>query len=382
MAGDIIFPASGGPLPGFELEPLPEPSGQPGLYSRSGLKTITGTRMNPLARKLWYERVPALLKDPAASPVITGAHPQAAQWMEHLGGLDARWRIEQRPPQDWPLSTVIPRVKMSSGFPQWPLGAGTYWVDWESLASSPRSFPDKPWMEEIKSRLPEGSLALLGGIGRFEIRMSMWARRHEIFASPVVRQFDAVVCPDFSYLDDPRPQGLAAERMTQLWVQAGAEQGLNMIPTVSWQNETALRCQLDALGAQYPQVHTVYMDLLAATTRRRPWVMTRTHEIAEHMASLPLRFLISGLDSGWAVRRILEVLPEGNFHLVTLWPWLRTGFNPGTAQMKGDSFRRMIRRYEEWAQGEGLPPALEDPQDPAEYRREMEAEVLRKQQEA
>lgn len=352
------------PLLSEELPPRPEPGGELGLYAHSGLKVVTGTRANPLAKKIWYTRREELTSN--SSRVITAAHPQLAEWINILEGLDPEWSLHQPPLSEWPLSRVIPRVKVGPNFPDWEIPAGSYWFDYSSITGSLRRLPSKPWTLELASRLPEGSTAILGGLGTIAQRLAMWRLRKVLFRSAFIRQFDAVVCPDFSsYLDDPRPQGLVGERMTQLWAAEAEEAGLRTIPIVSWQDRDALRWQADLLGSLVDagQVNTVYLELLARGVRKKPWLYSRLDDIQAELAHLPVRWLLSGADAGGFIGPLREVLPQENFHLVTLWPWMRTGFQVGLREQKAADFRRRCQRLEEMAAGQDLPPAMLRPPD-------------------
>lgn len=351
-------------LPGVHLDPLPEPDGKPGPYAVSGLKTITGTRRNPLSD--WYRLARDELSQETA-PAITCAHPQLSVWLEQVEGLDPQWAITQPPASEWPLSKVIPRVVTSPSFPNWPLPAGTYWFDYSSITKSTRHLPTLPYTHELASKLPEGSTSILGCIGPLPIRMSMWKFRNIIWSHPFIRQFDYIVVPDFSsYMDDPRPQALVGERMTQLWLQRGWERGYNMVPILSFQNEEALRRQVDLFGAMYPQVNTIYIELLSRGVPREPWIFHRLDLIEKHLGHLPFRFLLSGVESGWAMRETRRVFPNGNFHVVTIWPWMRASLSPGLKDQKARDFRQRCKALEEWHRGEGLPPAKVRPENALE----------------
>lgn len=338
---------------------LPAPSGS--LYINSGLSSIVGADINPLARDKWYARRAEVTSE--RSRVLTGAHPQLASWISALAGWDPNWSVKQPAASEWPFSRVIPRVKPGGHFPDWPISQGTYWFDYPAITGSLRKLPSTSWSMELASRLPEGSFSLLGGLGTIAQRMNMWRMRDELFASDFVRQFDAIVCPDFSsYLDDPRPQALIGERMTQIWASEASAAGLPVIPILSWQDEDALIRQVDALGSQYPQVHTVYVELLARGVNRVAWMRSRLKDLETYCAHLPVRWLFSGVDSGWIIGELRRIFPAGNWHSVTLWPWMRTGFNPGLIDQKSRHFRKSVASIEQWAQGRNLPDAPPDPQ--------------------
>lgn len=174
---------------------------------------------------------------------------------------------------------------------------------------------------------------------------------------------DAVVCPDFSsYLDDPYPQGAVGERMTQIFIKTGFDRGKTVIPILSWQNRDALLRQADHLMSLYPEVHTVYVELLAREVDKGAWLFSRFDDLQE-LRHMPFRFLFSGLDAGWAVREAKSMFPNDNFHLISIWPWMKTSFTPGTSSQKARSFRKFIHQFEDFHNGENLPKPKPRPED-------------------
>ncbi len=348
-------------LPGVQLPALPEPlTGVPGPAGASALKSLMGTRVNPRAIEGWYQQRGETLTK-ADAPVTTEYHPRLARQIQALEGLDPVWGFRQAPIDQWPFSRLIARVVPSPDFPQFPLPVGTYWIDYYKITESTLTLPTVTWAAELKARLPEGSQLILGPVGPYESRGAEWKLRYELFDSAFLDQFDAVVTPDFSsYLNDPTPHALIAERMTQVWAQSGAERGRTIIPTLSWQSEEALMRQVDRLGAlaEAGYINTVYVELLSTGVGRDWWIDEyRAPQILAHLAHLPIRWLFTGVDAGWVVRRMREVLPNGNFHIVSLWPWMRTALEPGLSGQKAKAFRVSCQQLEEWSRGEHLPPA-------------------------
>lgn len=365
----LHVPQAGDLLPGVDLAPLNEPhTGQPGPYARSGLRSVVGSQVNPRAREGWYvHNAPELVKGDA--PVITVYHPYLDRWIETLDGLDADWTLSQSPAQHWPLSRVIPRVVPGPRFPEWKLPVGTYWVDYVLLTASTRHLPTSEWIPQLKERLPEGSKLILGAIGPYATRAALWAFRHQLWEHPMMEAFDYVVVPDISsYLNDPAPHALIGERMTQLWAEVGAERGFEIIPIVSWQSEDALLRQVDRLGSLMPDVNTVYIELLARKPRNAPkawkdwWLHSRFDDIEKHLAHLPLRFLLSGVDAGWAVNRMSQIIDPDRAHLITVWPWMRAAMEPGLSEQKARKFRASCARVEGWLRGEELPAVKPRPE--------------------
>ena len=362
MTPDFIVPEV---MPGVDLEPLPERDGTIGPYAASGLKTITGTRRNPQALEDFYSDS-ELMMSAERSPAITCGHPQLELWLNMLQGFDPRLSVDQMPLSDWPLSRIVPRVNPSSSFPAWPIPSGTYWVDYPQVTSSLKKVASSEWQMNLVNAFPTDSTILLGCISDKRHRLNMWTRRHEFLSSPFFRQFEHLVCPDFSsYLNDPYPQALTGERLTQEWVSLASRMGYNAIPTLSWQNRTALRRQADLIGSMAPdRINTVYIEWLSTGVSRSNWLWSRLEDFAEELAHLPIRWLFSGIDSGWFVRELLEVLPRKNFHMVTIWPQMETNFDPGLNDQKAKGFRRRIARLEGLHRGELLPPPHPRPEDP------------------
>lgn len=352
-------------LPGVELPPLPEPGGVIGPYADSGLKTVTGTRRSPQAMENYYSNPRVLMSSEKAS-VVTCGHPQLELWLRMLQGFDARLSVKQKPADEWPLSPVIPRISPSSSFPTWPIPSGTYWIDYPQVTSSLKKVADSQWQLSLKDAFPKQSSLILGGIGNRVQRLNMWTRRHEMLASPFFRQFETLVCPDFSsYINDPRPQALAGERLTQEWASLASRMGYNVVPTLSWQNRAALRRQADLFGAMAPDyINTVYIEWLSTGVNRTNWLWARLEDFAAELAHLPVRWLLSGADSDWFIRELLDLLPNRNFHLVTIWPFMETNFDPGLTDQKAKGFRRRIARLEALHSGELLPQAKPRPDDP------------------
>lgn len=355
-----------GKLPGVELKPISEEDGALGPYADSPLRSVTGTRRNPLAIEGWYNGQAKRLTS-AEAPVITCAHPQLEMWLRVVGGMDPHWDIQQMPIADWPLSRIIPRISPAGSFPQWPIPKGTYWIDYPSVTSSLTKLPEKEWQLELGKAFPEGSTLLLGFIAAKQYRLNMWRMRFSIWNHPFFRQFTHIVCPDFSsYMNDPYPQALVGERLTQQWVQMGAREGYNMIPILSWQNRDSLRRQVDLMGAlaEAGHVNTVYVEWLSRGVNRTDWLWSRLDDFEAHLAHLPVRWIFSGIDSGWFIRELRRVLPRENFHATTIWPWMRTGFAPGLKEQKAQHFRADVAKLEDLHRGDLLPQALPRPEDP------------------
>lgn len=355
-------------LPGVDLEPLPQPDGSLSPYSASDLKTVTGTQIMPRPWRVWYSKRGKLLASEQA-PVVTAAHPQLDLWCKVLEGLDEKLEISQPVVSQWPLSRVIPRAVAGPNGMPWPLPKGTYWLDYNQISQSMRKLPDREWTYTASEQFPEGSQVLLGFIGEHLISRLLWRHRYSLWRHPFFEQFrkHAIVCPDFSsWLTDPRPQALVGQRMTQQFAELGHQHGYTMVPIVTWQSRDMLLRQIDMLGSLYPKVNTVYIYLISMGVPRDAWMWARFEDmISTGLADLPFRFIISGSEAGKYVRALREdVLPRGNFHLVTADPWMRARMGFGSLEDKGRAFRRHVARIEGYHRGEDLPPKARKPEDP------------------
>lgn len=318
--------------------------------------------------RVWYRQHGRLLASEQA-PVVTAAHPQLELWLKVLEGFDGKLNISQPPASQWPLSRVIPRVTPSpSGMP-FQLPQGTYWLDYNQIAKSLQKLPDREWTYDAVKQFPEGSRVMLGFIGEHLISRLLWRHRYSMWRHPFFEQFreHGIVCPDFSsWLTDPRPQALVGERMTQQFVDLGHQNGYTMIPLVTWQSRDMLRRQIDMLGSLYPKVNTVYIYLISMGVSRDAWMWSRFDDMVQTgLNELPFRFIISGSEAGKYVRILHEdVLPNGNFHLVTGNPWMKARKGFGSAEDRARTFRQTIARVEEFHRGENLPPKAKRPEDP------------------
>lgn len=351
-------------LPPDPLPALAEPDGSIGPYAHSGLRSITGTRINPEAA-FWYQhrdlsRVPH-------SPVRTCAHPDLELWLANVGGFDARMRVAQPASEDWPLPRLIPRVKVHRGFPPFDLPAGWYAIDYQDLNSSLRHLPERDWILGLREMFPAGSHLILDFIGKHEIVEPLWRFGREFWEHPLLDCFDAVIIPEFSsFLDDPKPTYLVGERMKQVFAQEGYECGRTVVPSLAWASETSLRRQADLIGSLYPKVNTVFLDMLALNVDKTTWLWSRFEMLHKYFAPLPCRFIISGATSGWAIAELHAIFPRGNFHLLHIGPWMQATRSEANRHERAEMFRRDCQRLEEWGEGDNLPPRMPRPEIPAD----------------
>jgi len=353
-------------LPGVELPALEQYDGTISPYANSELRSITTTRVDRLAWESWYQDKAELVAS-EASPVITCAHPQLELWLRMTEGFDPSLKMTQPPADQWPLTRIIPRVMPGKQGIPFTLPMGNYWIDYGEISSSMKHLPDREWTYKATEQFPDPNRVTLGYIGKHLLSRLIWRQRFALWSNPFFEQFKegGMVVPDFSaWLDDPRPQALVGERMTQQFAELGCSRGYRMIPTLAWQNTEMLRRVADLFGSMYPQVNTVYLYLTSTGVERTAWLYSRLEDIQAHLSDLPFRFLISGVESGWGINALREALPKENFHLVAGRPWMQARLSFGDNQERALNFRRAVGRMEEWHRGENLPPLRPKPENP------------------
>lgn len=354
-------------LPPDPLPPIPEEDGSIGPYAYSPLRSITGTQINPLAQA-WYGNLEQCARPDA--PVRTCAHPELETWIDNVGGFDPRASLRQPALADWPMSRLIPRVHLYRSFPHFELMPGTYTVDYVSITKAKDRLPEQDWLLNIRSMFPEGSRILLNFIGNNLQTHFIWHLGAEFWEAPFLRQFDGIISPEFStFLDDPKPQFLIGERQKQIFCQEGHEAGHVTIPSVAWSSESSLRRQLDLWMSMYPRVNTVWLDCLGAGVDPTAWTWSRLELLEKHIPkTFPMRWLVAGAASGWALVELHRMFPLGNFHSVNLRPFAGTMSRGGTRRERTERFQATCRRLEGWLRKEDLPPAQPRPSLPDELR--------------
>lgn len=351
------------------LQALPDPAlaGQIGPYAASAMRSIMGAHINPYAVDLYGNMATYLATNKDA--MITAVHPEAGAWLKYLGGGDSDWTMQQRPIDELPLSRVLPRVPIYDREWPWAIPKGSYWLDYMNFSRHRTKvpgdkMPDDAWKLRVHSQFPEGSQLVLGPIQDHHVRINMWNLRYKLWESDFIKQFDAVVCPDFSsYINDPGPQALMGERMTQIWSEMASRHGINVIPIISWSNEDSLARQADRLGAlvEAGLVHTVYIEWLARGVKKPHWIHHRIEAFQRHLAHLNVRWIFSGIESGQVMALVHNALPAGNFHTVGIWSWKRTQFVPGLSEQRARTYRSKLARIEQHQRGEDLPAPLPRP---------------------
>lgn len=337
-------------LPPDPLPARPEPDGTLGPYAHSSLRTVTGTRINPLARDAYV--------NPDHMGALTCANPELGQFLHEIGGYDPRARLAQPPVNEWPMSRLIPRVHLERSFPRFPMPAATYAIDYMSMTQSATRFPVADWVNDIRDTFPENSRLLLNFTGNNAQCQYIWSVGPEFWQQPWLSQFDAIITPEFStFINDPVPQWLAGERYKQIFATEGYEAGHTIIPSVAWSSDTSLRRQLELWCSMYPQVNTVWLDLLGAGVESVSWTWSRLAGLERWMPrDVPMRWLVSGAISGWAIAELMEILPHRNFHTVNIRPFANAVSRPGTSGEKAQRFRAHCMRIEHWF---SEPPARE-----------------------
>jgi len=163
----------------------------------------------------------------------------------------------------------------------------------------------------------------------------------EFWYAPFLDQFDGIVMPDFSaYSDDPLPQMLFGERMMQMFAQEGSDAGKTVIPSIAWCTEDSLRRQVEVWTSQYPKVNTILLDCYGSHIDAVGWAWRWLYALEKYCAGKKhIRWLFTGMTSGWAIRELNRIFPDGNYSLVT-------SASPQIAATRGTTDKeRMARRF-------------------------------------
>jgi Domain of unknown function (DUF4417) len=344
-------------LPPEEIPALPDPcfDNQLGPYSHSDLKQVVGTRINPDSIG-WYKHRELLLSE--RCPAKTCAHPELEGWLGDVGSFDARVRINQPPASQWPMSKIIPRMALWGESLPFEIEPGTYMIDYLSLNSDPTSTPTRDWVPRLRERFPEGSRLILsffgpeGARGRRPLIIGLWTLR-DFWYAPFLDQFDGVVLPDFSaYSDDPLPQMLFGERQAQIFAQEGSDAGRTIIPAIAWCTEASLRRQVELYTSQ-PNVNTILMDCYGSHIQKVGWAWRWLFAIEKYCAGKDhIRWMFTGLASGWVIRELNRIFPNGNYALVTTAsPQIAATRGTTDKEIMAKRFRRAIGKLEDFHSG-------------------------------
>jgi len=298
------------PLPALDD---PAYNDQPGPYSVSGLKTVTGNRINPDCRS--YARRELMTKP--GFGMRSAAHTHMEIFLNEVGGYDPRTRINQPPASELPLSAVIPRLSLRGEKLPYPLRKGSYIVDYPSINSNPRKLPERAWAPRLRDRFEDDTQLLLSFFGNHKVVRGLWTMT-EFWYHPFISQFDAILLPDFSaFSNDSWPQSLHGERMHQIFGEEGSAAGVNVIPSLAWAGEESLRRQVELYVSQYPRINTIHVDCYGSNVDRVGWIWRWLYALEKYCAPhTHIRWLISGITTGWGIRELNELFPSKNYHLI------------------------------------------------------------------
>lgn len=349
-----------GKLPPDPLPPLPDPpyGGKLGPYSASALRDVTGTRIAPDAIN-WYRRREALMSP--ACGAKTCAHPELEGWLGDVGSFDPRSDINQPLPSELPISAIIPRMTVWGGTLSFEVEPATYMIDYLTLNSDPHAPPRRPWVTHLKDAFPEGSRLILSFFGagsgpnsRVPLTLGLWNLQSAFWSAPFLTQFDALVSPGFSpYSDDPTPQMLLGERMDQIFGQECADAQHTFIPSVAWATEDSLRRQIELWTSQYPKVNTILLDCYGSGIERVGWAWHWLFAMEKYCAQHKhIRWLLTGMTSGWIIRELNRIFEARNYALVTTSS-VQIAAMRGTTDHKlmSQRFRREVGRLEDLRAG-------------------------------
>ena len=339
-------------LPPDPLPPLADPcfGDQPGPYSASPLRDVCGTRIQPDALGFYKHRE---LLCRADTWVKTCAHPELEAWLGDVGGFDPRSALSQPALSEWPLSAIIPRLSVWGEQLPFPLDPATYVIDYTYLHSNPRTLPERAWVMRLRERFPEGAKLILAFFGNRALTLGLWPQI-EFWHHPFLDQFDAVLMPDFSaFSDDPTPQYLLGERMQQVFAQDGARAGRTVIPSIAWTTESSLRRQIELWASRYPSVNTIHLDCYGSQVDRTGWNWRWLFAMEKYCAHLPhIRWLVSGMTSGWTVRELNRIFPAGNYCLApSVSAYLGVMSGSRDPAWQAQAFRIKMRRFEDLKAG-------------------------------
>jgi len=340
-------------LPPDPLPPLPDPcyGDRPGPYSASPMRDVCGTRINPDAIGFYKRR--EYMRDPRAWQK-TCAHPELEAWLGDVGGLDPRARISQPPLEDWPLTAVMARIDARPGGMPFELPEMTYLVDYASFHSDPHSLPNDPRVHDMKERLfPERSSLILSFFNNHMLKLGLWPQP-DFWYQEWLDQFTAVLLPDFSaFSDDPVPQSLLGERMHQIFGEDGSLAGRTVIPSIAWMSEDSLRRQVELWTSMYPKVNTIRLDCYGYNVDRTGWTWRWLFAIEKYCKGMDhIRWIVSGITAGWAIRELNDIFPKRNYALVApVTTFIAAQRRSTDREWSAREFRRRIGQLEDFRAG-------------------------------
>ena len=304
------------PLPPNPLPAMLDPcfSNKPSPYSQSGLADVCGSRIAPDSIG-WYRRR-NLLRLPN-SPIKTCVHPEMEFWLGDVGSYDPRAQMRQPAIQDWPMTAIVPQIVVWGEKMPFPVPPMTYVIAYRYLHSNPQTLPERGWVMRLRERFPEGSQLILFFFHSHKLKLGLWGLT-DFWYHPFLDQFDAVIMPDFSaFSDDPVPQYLLGERMQQIFASEGTAAGKVTIPSIAWSSEKSLRRQLELWTSQYPRVNTIHLDCDGSNVDKTLWAWRWLYAMEKYCAGRDhIRWLISGMSSGWVIRELNRIFPKKNYCLM------------------------------------------------------------------
>lgn len=328
----------------------PQYGGRPGIYASSAFTDVVGSLSNPIAEEARRHKHYA-----GERSHLSATNPAAQEYVETLGGFDARADLEQPPASEWPMTGIISRIGLAAGgrvdlapFP------GTYIVDFMKLSPGADGVPRHPWATKIKQQLPKGSRLLLsfwdyqhqtktGGVWQID---DLWTNEK---LRPVLAQFDAIIVPNLlSFSDIPYPAMLQGERMDQILVSEGRGSGNTIIPSIAWgEPEHSLRRQMD-LWLSKSGVNTLCCDCHGPGYDRTLWTWRWLIALERYAASQPqVRWILTGITQGWAIRELNRIFPKGNYHLIMpLSSYVHAKGATSDIRLQEEHFRRAVERLD------------------------------------
>jgi hypothetical protein len=344
-----------GVLPPADLPPLPDPAlgGEPGPYSMSALRDVTGTRIQPNAVRR-YRDLHALRAQNAFTK--TCVHPDLESWLKDIGSFDPRADIVQTPVDDLPMTPVIARMKVPGGRLMYPVNPMTFMVDYGELNQRADSLPQREWVDGLRDlTFPEGSDLLLSFFGNRAMTLGLWSLI-EFVDAPFLSQFAGIVLPDFSaFSDDTTFQYLTGERMQQIFGQELSAAGHNVIPSIAYTTVDSLRRQVEMWTSQGPdRVNTILVDCYGSGVNKTLWAWHWLISMEKYMAPhTHIRWLVAGLNSGWHIRELNRIFPQGNYHLVSgLSMQVNAVMGSADREVQAHKFRRSLYQLERFRAGE------------------------------
>jgi hypothetical protein len=318
-----------------------------GPYQTSPLRDVCGNLIQENAHSLYKNRKSLL----EASSPLSAVHPELDEWLQSLGSFDPRAAIEQ--PQ-FDLSAVMPRIGVSGTKMRFPLKPMNYVINYSDIHSNAAQAPDPVAFKKLVPQyIPKGRKPILAFFGGRHLTKGL-PSISDWWEGKFLDQFEAVMLPDFSaFMTDPKPQVLLGERLTQIFGESGSFEGRTVIPTIAWTNEESLVRQLDLWVSQYPNIHTIHFDGLGFDVNRVLWAWRHLFAIEKYFPHFPhIRWIFSGLTSGWHIHELRRILPEMNWTLMTPFSmYLQATRGSSDPQIQARKFESLLQRVQDMRSG-------------------------------